>query len=271
MRALLLAGGLGTRLGYLTKNWPKCLMPIHKHPLLEFWINILKNQNIKNAIVNTHYHSDIVIEFLNKPQYKEWITPVYESKLLGTAGTLRENIPFFKNEKILLVHADNWCCCDFTDFILYHNNFRPKNTLITMMTFDSSSPETCGIVELDENGIVVKFHEKIKNPPGTLANGAVYILEPEVLQWLENSHNAVDFSTDVLPNFIGKIATWKNNNIHKDIGNIETLIEAQYTNCDEHMLNLNRDSWQKNFENSAINNLVSNLSKKRNKINSPKS
>ena len=57
-----------------------------------------------------------------------------------------------------------------------------------MMTFQTSLPEECGIVETDEAGIVTGFHEKVVKPPGTCANGAVYLVESELLDWL-----AVDF------------------------------------------------------------------------------
>ena len=77
--------------------------------------------------------------------------------------------------------------------------------------------------------MIVGFHEKVKNPPGNLANGAVYLLEPEVLQWICDRPEITDFSTQVLPHFIGRIATWHNEGIHIDIGSIEALREAQAT------------------------------------------
>ena len=96
-----------------------------------------------------------------------------------------------------------------------------------MMTFNTKTPRTCGIVELDANGVVIGFHEKVKNPPGNLANGAVYLLEPEVLQWICDRPEITDFSTQVLPHFIGRTATWHNEGTHIDIGSIEALREAQ--------------------------------------------
>jgi len=98
-----------------------------------------------------------------------------------------------------------------------------------MMTFKAQNPRTCGIVELDGNGVVIAFHEKVENPPGNLANGAVYLLEPEVLQWIVDRPEISDFSTQVLPHFIGRIATWHNEGTHIDIGSIEALREAQCT------------------------------------------
>ena len=98
---------------------------------------------------------------------------------------------------------------------------------MTMMTFDTSVPETCGIVETDSHGVVQSLHEKIADPPGTYANAAVYLLEPEILQWLEENPQINDFSTQVLMNYLGRIATWHNDQIHRDIGTLQTLRQAQ--------------------------------------------
>ena len=227
MRALLLAAGYGTRLQPLTINWPKCLMPIGDKPLLEYWLEILFQNNINEVLVNLHYLSEIVKEFLERPLFNNWVKYVYETELLGTAGTLRANYDYFKDESVLLIHSDNWCQCNFSDFINFHKSLRPSETSITMMTFNTDSPKTCGIVECDNKGIVLDFHEKVNNPPGNIANAAVYILEPEVLNWLKKHPEINDFSTEVLPAWIGHIATWHNDKIHRDIGTIDSLQQAQ--------------------------------------------
>ena len=254
----MLSAGLGTRLRPLTNSWPKCLMPIKGRPLLEYWLSILKQGSINNVLVNRHHHADIVEVFLQQPEYEGWVQSVYERELLGTAGTLRKNSDFFKQESLLIAHADNWCCCNFEDFISYHNHKRPANTLITMMTFDCQNPTSCGIVELDDQNIVIGFHEKVKNPPGKLANAAVYIIEPEVLSWIESNPTIDDFSTEVLPHFIGKIATWKNNKVHKDIGTIEMLLSAQQDNCElPHWSGIK--GWQEKFSAHPIHKEISRM------------
>ena len=227
VKALLLAAGLGTRLSPLTDDWPKCLMPIGERPLLEYWLETLYSSDVDEVLINLHHHSKIVQEFLNRSRFEGWVSSVFEDTLLGTAGTLRANKEYFKDCTTLLVHADNWCQCDFADFLNYHHNHRPDHCLITMMTFESPTPETCGIVETDTAGVVYAFHEKTKNPPGNRANGAVYLLEPEALMWINEHPNISDFSTEVLPNFIGKIATWDNYGIHRDIGALPMLQLAQ--------------------------------------------
>ena len=78
------------------------------------------------------------------------------------------------------------------------------------MVFCTDYPRLCGIVELNQDRVVVQLHEKVSNPPSNLANGAVYIVEPEVLSWINERPTVVDFSTEVLPEFLGKIAVWEN-------------------------------------------------------------
>jgi mannose-1-phosphate guanylyltransferase len=254
-RALLLAAGLGTRLKPFTDIWPKCLMPIRNRPLLEYWLSILQKLGTSNVLVNTHYLSEYVEDFIKQPQFIDWVDSVYEPSLLGTAGTIRNNIKFCKDNTLLLAHADNWTCCNFSDFLNYHNNQRPKGTVMTMMTFTCPNPSECGIVELDHDGIVVGFHEKVKNPPSNLANAAVYLIEPEVVKWILNHPEVNDFSIEVLPRFLGKISTWKNQGIHRDIGTIKILKEAQMDKCET--LVWDEDNlWQQDFLNNPIHKLI---------------
>ena len=251
VRALLLAAGLGTRLSPLTDEWPKCLMPIGKRPLLEYWLETLHLANVNKVIVNLHHHSEIVQEFLNRSRFKDWVSSIYEETLLGTAGTLRANKDFFHECTTLLVHADNWCQFDFVDFLNFHRKQRPEYCSITMMTFESPTPSTCGIVETDTNGVVLAFHEKSNKFMGNQANGAVYLLEPEVLKWIDEHPDNCDFSTEVLPHFMGRIAIWNNSGIHRDIGALPMLRLAQFdpqpTSCWPE-----KDTWQKEFLSNPI-------------------
>ena len=100
--------------------------------------------------------------------------------------------------------------------------------VITMMTFITDTPHSCGIVEEDSAGIVQAFHEKVDSPPGNHANGAIYIFDQEVLSFLKSiKSNLVDISTEVLPNFIGRINTFHNSDYLRDIGTQESLHQAE--------------------------------------------
>jgi mannose-1-phosphate guanylyltransferase len=249
---LLLAAGYGSRLKPYTNMLPKCLMPIKGKPLLEYWLETIKKIRARTVLVNTHYLSDIVQSFIDRSIFNEWVKCFYESELYGTAGTLRVNQSVLQQSTVLLAHADNFCQCYLDNFIRFHENMRPKDCPITMMTFTTRTPSACGIVELDDRGVVIGFHEKVDNPPGNLANGAVYLLEPEVLQWICDRPNVTDFSNQVLPHFIGRIATWHNGGVHIDIGTVEALREAQAVAQTNIQATPVKDAWSLNFSKHAI-------------------
>jgi mannose-1-phosphate guanylyltransferase len=230
VKALLLSAGLGTRLRPVTDSMPKCLVPINGKPLLDYWLENLTKAGICKFLINTSYLHTKVEQFARNSNYKEKITLVYEDELLNTGGTILANKEFFttvNNQPFILVHADNLSFCDFEAFIKAHEN-RPRNCEITMMTFKTDNPSSCGIVELDDFGIVQKFYEKVSNPPSNLANGAVYICEVSIFDFLESlQKKEIDFSNDVLPAYLGKINTFLNDVYHRDIGTIESYAMAQ--------------------------------------------
>lgn len=228
MKALLLCAGEGTRLRPITNSIPKPLVPINQKPLLEYWLENLSKIGIEEFLINTHYLNEQIEEYVNASPLKNKITLVYEKELLNTAGPIIENKNFFTpDEPFMLVHADNLSFCDFDAFIKSHKN-RPKNTDITMMLFKTDYPQSCGIVKLSKNKIVQQFFEKVKNPPSNLANGAVYICEYSIIDYLESlNKKKIDFSLDVIPNYLGKINTFLNTVYHRDIGTVDSYNQSQ--------------------------------------------
>jgi mannose-1-phosphate guanylyltransferase len=227
MKAMLLAAGLGTRLRPLTLKMPKCLVPINGRPLLDYWLETIFKAGIESVMINLHYMPEQVEAHISNSDYHDKVDLVYEKELLGTAGTLLRNKDYFKGDQILLIHADNYSIFSMDEFQQAHES-RPDGCEITMMTFETDTPKSCGIVELDEHGVVKGFHEKVKKPPGNLANGAVYILEDSIISYLEElGTEEIDFSTQVLPAFINRIYTFHNAVYHRDIGTIEAYQKAQ--------------------------------------------
>ena len=223
MKAILLAAGLGTRLKPLTNVLPKCLVTISGKPLLEIWLERLFLAGVERVLINTHYLSNIVEDFVGKSEYKNKIDLFHEPVLLGTGGTLLACDKFIGNDPVLLAHADNLSIFNVLDFINAHNN-RPPQCNMTMMLFKTDDPKSCGIVELNELNVVVNFHEKIMNPPSSLANAAVYILEADLVQAYQSLQPKVtDISTEIIPSNLGKIFTYLNSQYHRDIGNLESL------------------------------------------------
>ena len=222
MRAILLAAGFGTRLRPLTNTIPKCLVPIKGKPLLQIWLERLRNAGVGPVLVNTHYKSEKVENFIHGSEFEDYVILVNEPELLGTAGTLISNIDFFEGNDGLLIHADNYCLANLQEFIKAHRE-RPEKCLMTMMVFKTDTPETCGIVELDKDDVVIGFHEKSSSPPGNLANGAVYIFSKELLKKIQKDFFKVnDISTEILPLIIGKIYVYETKERFLDIGSPES-------------------------------------------------
>jgi mannose-1-phosphate guanylyltransferase len=227
MRALLLAAGMGTRLRPLTNTIPKCLVPIRGKPLLGYWFDLLFQGGIERALVNTHYLPEQVRDYVGASSWREKVELAYESELLGTGGTVLANKDFLQNQSFLLAHADNLARFDAGAFLNRHRQ-RPAGTDITMMTFDTDAPQSCGIVEEDARGIVTGFHEKVQNPPGTRANAAVYICELSVVDFIARLNKPKpDISLDVIPAYVGRICTFHNTGYLRDIGTPESLAKAE--------------------------------------------
>jgi mannose-1-phosphate guanylyltransferase len=226
MRALLLAAGIGTRLQPLTNTVPKCLVPIQGRPLLDYWLNLLFDGGIERVLINTHWLADQVLSHIEHSPWRSRVDLVYEPKLLGTGGTLLANRDWFGTEPILVGHADNLTDFDVAGLIATHRS-RLSGCAMTMLAFRTDDPSSCGILELDARNIVIAFHEKVANPPGNLANAAVYILEPEVIAAALSLGKAeVDLSMELIPRFIGRILCVETKGYHRDMGNPESLRRA---------------------------------------------
>jgi mannose-1-phosphate guanylyltransferase len=223
VKAVLLAAGLGTRLRPLTDFLPKCLAPVRGRPLLEYWLRLLLESQVSRVLINTHHHADLVAAYVAGSPWSDRIELSHEPVLLGTGGTLLANARFLGAEPFLVAHADNLTSFDLQALLAAHHA-RPEGTLITMMTFTTLDPQSCGIVTTDDRGVVNGFFEKTPNPPGNRANAAVYLFEPEVLKFIGSLNRTfVDLSSDVLPRFVGHMATWHNSTYHRDIGTLESL------------------------------------------------
>ena len=148
----------------LTNNIPKCLVEISGKPLLEIWLTELERIGVEEVLINTHHLADQVILFLENWKSKNLkVFTTFEEELLGTAGTLLFNKNFFKNSTCIFMHADNFTNYDMNLLLQAHYK-RNKGCLITMLTFKTSEPENCGVVEVDKLNIVRGFYEKVKNP-----------------------------------------------------------------------------------------------------------
>jgi|APGre2960657404_1045060.scaffolds.fasta_scaffold02550_7 mannose-1-phosphate guanylyltransferase len=230
-KVLLLAAGEGTRLRPLTENKPKCLVEILGKPLLYYWFELFQRGPTPSEIyVNTSYLFRQVENFINDNRLifkKLKINIIYEPKLCGTAGTIKNLLKQINDDqKLIIAHADNLTWFNLNDFLERHE----KNKLfkkITMMTFKSDDPANCGIVKTDEELNLIEYYEKNKNPISDLANGAVFIISPEAFDLIKSFKYATDFCGEVVPEIINKINTWENSVYHRDIGTFHNYEKAK--------------------------------------------
>ena len=202
-------------------------MPVAGRPLLGIWLDRLARAGCAEAIVNLHHHAGLVRDFVTRSPYASRVTLAPEEQLLGTAGTLLRHRERLSGAAFLFAHADNLSCFDPGALMAAHAA-RPNGALVTMMTFETDAPQLCGIVERDKAGLVTGFHEKVPDPPGRLANAAVYAVEPEVFSVMAQAGRPlVDFSVDVVPRLLGRIFTFHNAVYHRDIGALPSLLRAQ--------------------------------------------
>ncbi len=223
MKAFLLAAGLGTRLRPLTDHTPKCLVPIAGKSLLEWWFILMQRHGIREFLINTHHLPDQVHEFVraNSGRYGLIPTITYEPDLIGSAGTLRENFDFVREEaNFFVLYADNLTDADLTSLLEFHTS-RPA--MLTMALYRMDHPETRGIAEIGLDGKIVSFTEKPKEPKTDLANGGIYVMSSECEPFLDG---AFDIGFDVLPKLHDKMWGLEMHGYLKDIGTPESLAQA---------------------------------------------
>ena len=226
VKALLLAGGYGTRLQPLTDTIPKCLLELDGKRLIDYWVLKLIDAGVKQAIVNTHHLREVVRKYIEtvNSQNKIDLIESYEPELLGSAGTVSNNASFADNcEMVLLIYADNLSSIDLGKLIDFH---RSHSEPVTMLLFHAENPKACGIATLDKNGLIINFVEKPAIPDSDLANAGVYVVDSDVYRDIADM-NAFDFGFDVLPHYVGKMKGYVFNGYHRDIGTIASLERAR--------------------------------------------
>jgi mannose-1-phosphate guanylyltransferase len=224
-KALLLAGGLGTRLRPLTDTVPKCLVEIAGRPLLDYWFQAFREAGIHDVMVNTHHLPEAVRVFLALKRAQGFnVLEAYEPVLLGSAGTLTNNRAWGDDaDNVAIVYADNLSDLDLSAFMATHKAHAQP---MTMLLFHAPNPRACGIAVLDDTGRVIEFEEKPAEPRSDLANAGVYAVTADA--WREMADlRAFDVGFDVLPKFVGRMHGAVHGGYHRDIGNLEALEGAR--------------------------------------------
>lgn len=219
MKAIVLAAGIGSRLGELTKNTPKCLLPIAGRPLLDYWCETLACAGVTDVFINTHHHAGQVQSFIASEPHGLRFTEGYEPTLLGSAGTLRNAYDYLSiEESFFIIYADNYVELDLNRLRAFHRSsgFPP----LVLVAYPTPEPTRCGILELEASGRVIGFEEKPAHPKTNFANSGIHVATPELFQWVPSTTPA-DIGFHVLPKLVGRMFGYVTDEYIQDIGTPE--------------------------------------------------
>ena len=240
MRAVLMAGGSGTRLRPLTCDLPKPMVPILNRPIAEHIINLLKRHNITEVIVTLHYLPDMMRDYFQDGDGfgVQMTYSVEDEQPLGTAGCVK-NIEELLNETFLVISGDSITDFDLQAAIAFHKEKGSKATLILTRV---PNPIEFGVVITDDDQRICRFLEKPSTSEifSDTVNTGTYILEPEILDYLPAKEES-DFSKDLFPLLLEKdepMYGYIAEGYWCDVGNLDAYREAQYDALDR-KVNLN--------------------------------
>lgn len=181
MKALLLAGGFGTRLRPLTLTRPKPLLPVYNRPHIAHVFDLLQRHGVDEAVLLTSYLASTFDYLVDEARGRGMTLEVsQEEEPLGTAGALKHAEALTGGETFLVLNGDVLTDADVGALLRFH---REREAEATILLTPVEDPSIYGVVPTGEDGRVTSFVEK--PPPGTaptnLINAGVYVLEPSVL------------------------------------------------------------------------------------------
>ena len=227
MKALFLAGGMGTRLRPLTDRLPKPMVPVMGKPLLERTLEILRMHGVDDIVLSTCYIPEATEwDFGDGSDFGLKIHYVSEDFPLGTGGAIKNCEDYFDGV-FFIFNADIMSNINFSEMLRYHKR---KKADVTIAVMRVNNPSAYGVIEYDGNGYASSFREK-PAPHEVVShfiNAGVYIVEPEVLRRIP-SGRAVSVEREIFPKLLErgrKIAVYKGCNYWLDIGTPEKYLQA---------------------------------------------
>ena len=203
MQAVIVAGGMGLRLGDLTKDTPKGMIRIGGRPVLEHQIELLKKYGFRDIIILTGYRSDVIERhFKDGGAFGVKIDYSVEEKPLGTAGGVKEIEDRLTGDFVVL-YGDVMMNVDLKKVADFHKR---KAGACTLVLHSNDHFHDSDLVEIDADKRVAAFHAK-PHAEGkhyrNLVNAGVYILSVKILEHIKKGVKA-DFGKDVFPGIVGK-------------------------------------------------------------------
>lgn len=231
MKAIIMAGGEGTRLRPLTVHRPKPLVPVGGKPIMQHILELLKRHGFKEAVATVHYLADEIEGYFgNGEEFGIALKYSVEDVPLGTAGSVRKAAETFNlNETLIILSGDALTDIELSKAIAFH---RDRGALVTIVLSRVSNPLEYGVVIVDEKGAIKRFLEKPSwdEAFSDTVNTGIYIIEPDVLSYIGNQQ-FVDFSQNVFPKLLQEnkpLYGFISDGYWCDIGNHISYMEANF-------------------------------------------
>ena len=193
--AVILAGGMGTRLQPITFEVPKPLLTVHDKTLLEHLFDLFKKYGVKDIILSIGYKGDKIKQAIgNGRKFGVNVSYVEESKALGTGGPLKFAKSLLK-DTFICSNADELKDLDLTDMYLFH---KENKAAVTIALASVPDPSSYGVARLQGNRILEFVEKPTKDKaPSNLINSGLYIMEPEIIDEIPDGFSMLE--KDVFP------------------------------------------------------------------------
>ncbi|MDB4894380.1 MAG: nucleotidyl transferase [Firmicutes bacterium] len=227
MKAVVMAGGEGTRLRPLTVNRPKPMVPVANRPVMEHIVGLLRQHGITDVIATLQYMPDAIQEYFGDgSDFGVNMQYSIEAQPLGTAGSVRQAAPSL-TETFLVISGDALTDMDLTDLIRFH---KAKGSVATLALTRVEKPLEFGVVITDGTGRIVRFLEKPSWSEvfSDTINTGIYVLEPEVLELMADGQ-VFDWSKDIFPKLLATrrpMYGYVSRDYWCDIGSLEQCLQA---------------------------------------------
>lgn len=228
IKAVLMAGGKGSRIRPLTLSRPKPLIPVANRPMIEYIVEKIRNSGYNELVVTLSYLKNQIKTLLKKDYSDMNIKYSVEETPLGTAGGVKKASKYL-NDTFFVLSGDVLVDVDLNKLLNFH---KKNNALATMVLTPVENPSHFGIATLDNQKQIIKFLEKPSNCEifSKLANTGTYVLEPEIFDYI-NKKVEVDFSQDIFPKLIEEkrgIYGYVFEGYWNDVGRPRTYLQANY-------------------------------------------
>lgn len=229
MKAVVMAGGEGSRLRPMTANQPKPLLPVVNRPIMEHVLRLVKRHGFSETVVTVQFLAALIRNYFGDGEelgMNIWYAT--EDQPLGTAGSVKNAEAALRDERFLVISGDALTDIDLTDMLAFHQD---KGALVTIGLKRVANPLEFGIIIIDENGRVQRFLEKPTwgQVFSDTVNTGIYIMEPEVLDAVPTGE-VVDWSGDVFPRLVrdgAPVCGYVAEGYWEDVGTHESYLRAQ--------------------------------------------